>query len=370
MGPRVATATGGLVSLFADFRGGTNYREIYTARSVDIGASFGANLRINPGQNTDSFNIEAAVTGNTVHIVYGTFTTSRKRRIFHSVSTNGGASWSSPQQVSSFDDSAAIYDGFVETGAVVAVSGATVHVAWRDNRAGGLDIYYTRSTNAGATWEAERRLDLGTVAGSSSSFDPVIAAEGSNVYVVWVDDRSGDSFDIYMNRSTTNGASWLGAAMNLDDDPLPHDGSEPAVVATGPGEVTVAWVDLRSGFADIVARHSDSAGMSFDSVLRLDTSTAPGTSASLDLSLAADDEFVVAAWADDRAGAYDIYLNYSLDGGARWQNDDQRLDSGGAGAFDSVSPYVAADGGRADIVWVDSRSGANAQIRYSSLEVP
>ena len=40
----------------------------------------------------------------------------------------------------------------------LAASGNFVHDVWRDNRAGGIEIYYKRSTDAGISWQADTRL--------------------------------------------------------------------------------------------------------------------------------------------------------------------------------------------------------------------
>ena len=44
---------------------------------------------------------------------------------------------------------------------------------------------------------------------------PQIAASGSSVYVVWEDQRTRFD-DIFINRSTDGGASWLGSDRRLD----------------------------------------------------------------------------------------------------------------------------------------------------------
>ncbi|MAQ18531.1 MAG: hypothetical protein CMN30_27505 [Sandaracinus sp.] len=359
IGPRFAINGGGqTVNVhWADFRGGTNYREMYRDRSTDYGATFpNASGRLNPSMNIDAFNVELATSGNNVYVVYEAFTSTRSRHIFFVRSTDAGVNFSAPVQLDHGSGTS-----FVASTPQIAADGTDVHVVWRDNRNGALDIYHVRSTNSGSTWStSDRRIDGGT-AGSASSFDPVIAAENGNVYVAWVDDRSGSSFDIYLNRSTDRGASW-GAATSIDDDPIAHDSVRPQIVTTGTSRVVVAWVDYRFGFADIIARFSDSSGAAFGSAVRLDTGTPAGTSTSFDVALAADGDLVGAAWSDDRSGFLDVHANFSLDGGRTWQPNDYRMDSGTAGSSDSERPDVYVGGGSVHVIWIDHRSGANGDV--------
>ncbi|MEM9071131.1 MAG: MopE-related protein [Myxococcota bacterium] len=344
---------------WSDFRGGTNFREIYSNHSGNNGASFDGNARVNGSgetSNRDSFGVDLAVSGNNVYVVFEAFETTRRRQVYVSRSTDGGETWSTPFQLSTPTAMA-----FVAATPSVAADGTNVYVVWRDNRNGSLDIFLRRSSNSGATWQGEQRIDTGDAAGSNASTAPQVAAEGANAYVVWVDDRDGGSLDIWLNRSTNSGATWLGSAVKLDQDAFPHDSIEPHVVTTGPGQGVVAWVDRRSGFPDILALRSDNAFATFSEPVRVDTGTGPGLSASGELSLAADGDLVAAAWSDDRMGMLDVFANYSLDGGVTWQPQDYRMDTSTVGTSDSQDPAVyAANGGtpRVQVIWVDHRTAA------------
>ena len=65
----------------------------------------------------------------------------------------------------------------------VAANGNTVHVVWYDNRDGNYEIYYKRSTDAGATWGSDTRLTNNT----GISYYPAVAVRGDTVHVVWQD---------------------------------------------------------------------------------------------------------------------------------------------------------------------------------------
>ena len=371
IGPRfgVTGATGRNVSvLWADFQGRGSYREVDTRRSTDgLGTFAGADFRVNPGQNTDSFNVDVAVSGNRVFVTYENFVTPRERHIFFARSNDAGATFDAPLRVDHGSGAA-----FVASTPKIAASGSDVYVVWRDNRNGGLDVFLNRSTNNGGSFAGtDTRLDVGDPAGSAASFAPQIAAEGSNVYAVWVDQRGGASFDIYINRSTDRGATWRPSARNLDADPIAHDSGQPRIIAPRPNTVVVAWVDYRYGFSDVLVSQSDNAAGTFSAPARMDTGTAPGTATSFDLALAGEGDLVATAWADDRSGLFDLYANFSLDGGQTWQPNDTRLDSTAMpGSSDSVSPAIYVAGGRAHVVWVDYRSQTSGagDIYYRRLQ--
>jgi Notch 1 len=358
IGPRVVLSnTDDNSFVWSDFRGGTSYREIYARHSSDYGATFSAtDFKVNPSGPTstrDSFNVELARSGNNVYVVYEGFVSDRSRHVFFSRSTNGGSSFSAPVQVST-----SALATFVAATPQIAAAGSNVYVVWRDNRNGRLDVFLRRSTDSGASFAgvADTRIDTGDTAGSNSSFEPRVAAEGTNVYVTWVDDRDLGSFDIWFNRSTDSGATW-GTSAQLDADPFSHDSIEPHIVAPSAGVAVVAWIDYRSGFPDVLAARSSDSGASFAAPERVDTGNAPGISGAYELDLAANGSRLVAAWADDRSGFLDVYANYSLDGGVTWQPQDYRMDTSTIGTSDSQEPRVFMSTSTAHVVWVDHRLG-------------
>jgi hypothetical protein len=123
-------------------------------------------------------------------------------------------------------------------GPAVGASGSTVHVTWEDNRDGNYEVYYKRSTDNGVNWEPDTRLTLYTGASTGSSID----VSGSNVHVVWTDERDYNS-EIYYKSSVDNGASWS------QDTRLTNNGATSfynSISASGPA-VHVAWYDNRDG---------------------------------------------------------------------------------------------------------------------------
>ncbi len=88
--------------------------------------------------------------------------------IYHKRSTDGGTSWGADSRLTS--DTA--YSGWP----CIAASGTGVHAFWWDGRDGNPEIYYKRSTDAGATWEADTRLTNDT---ATSASIPFVALSGA-----------------------------------------------------------------------------------------------------------------------------------------------------------------------------------------------
>jgi hypothetical protein len=206
------------------------------------------------------------------------------------------------------------------------------------------------------------------LAGGMPSIQPQVSGDDlGNVTVVWADGRDG-AFDIRAQRSTDSGDTWLGADVRVDTDPFDHDSFGPRVV-TRAGVARVVWQDYRDGLPDIHASVATDAGATWlGEDVRADTDAA-GVAGSFDPVIAVDAGVLYVAWVDSRNGAYDIYLNYALDG-LTLQRSDLRLDSDAAGTSDSMGVVLAAGGGRAHAIWIDYRAAGNqsGDIHYRNLQ--
>src|SRR5439155_676161 len=82
-------------------------------------------------------------------------------------------------------------------------SRGTVHAAWEDGRADNWNIFYSNSTNGGATWAANLRVSSEDTPGSYNRPGDYFAIEvgfDDSVNIVWTDGR-GDDFDIFFARN-------------------------------------------------------------------------------------------------------------------------------------------------------------------------
>jgi hypothetical protein len=232
---------------------------------------------------------------------------------------------------------------------VVAFNGTDYVVVWQDDRSGtSSDIYGARVAVDGSL------LDPDGVAISTASYDqrfPAISFDGTNCLVVWEDERNGGSWDIYGTRVAVDGSvvdpSGFAVCTVIADQYYP-------AVAFDGNDYLVVWHDFRaSADADIYG-----ARVAVDGSL-LDPS-------GISISTATDGQYVPAVafnktsylvvWHDERSGgAYDIY-------GARVRVDGTLLDPGGIEISTAVgnqySAAVAFNGTDCLVVWEDGRTGA------------
>jgi hypothetical protein len=229
----------------------------------------------------------------------------------------------------------------------VATRGAVVHAVWYDDRDGNFEVYYKRSTDQGMTWGADTRLTIQ----SGTSWFSSVAASGSVVHVVWMDDRDGN-FEIYYKRSTDGGSNWSADARITNDAAASRF---PSIAASG-SVVHVAWQDTRDGNPEIYHKRSLDGGANWGVDTRLTNDAAD----SIFASLSASGSIVNVAWEEYRDGNAEIYDKHSADGGSTWSAD-MRLTNDPAISF---SPNAWVSGSHVHVVWYDRRDNNNAEVYY------
>lgn len=260
------------------------------------------------------------------------------------------AQWSDS---SALNTPVAVFPNDQEFPAAVSDAEGGVIIGWSDRRAtpSDADIYADRlDANGISLWQSGGRL---LCAAPGLQDGVAMAEDGSGgAIIAWVDRRNGTA-DIYAERINSSG------------DPLwTEDGvpvivaagvqSNPVVVADGSGGGIVVWEDTRSGTPDLYAQKLNAAGSPVWVSSGVGVCVAPGPQ--YDLTAIADGSSgAFIAWADERTGGADVYV--------------QRVTSGGAVAWDSngvavvvlpdqhYRPQLLRDGsGGVYVAWVDWRS--------------
>lgn len=239
-----------------------------------------------------------------------------------------------------FNDS--ISSTFLNYAWCIAAAGDTVHIVWDDNRDGHWEVYYIRSSDGGLTWGP----DIGLSDYPDNSVHPAIGVSGSNVHVVWSDERDGNQ-EIYYKRSIDSGIIW-GADIRLTDDVSVS--ASPSLVVFG-DTIHIVWHDGRNGNDDIYYKRSTDGGTIWSN----DTRLTQGILSSLFPAIAFADSVVHAVWYSD----LEIYYMHSVDAGMSWEPE-QRLTYS---PFLSLFASVAVSGDIVHVIWHDQRNG-NMDIFY------
>jgi hypothetical protein len=245
-------------------------------------------------------------------------------------STDSGATWGNETRIDHAPASA-----YEEGPSVKCDENGHVYTIWYScNR---THVTFNCSTDYGQTWRpSDLRVDTDLTSGHQKGYPSLASDQTGNVYAAWSDWRDGSDTwrgpirTIYFNRSTNYGAAW-GTDIRLDSmGPSPKAGPEygPQLACTTDGTVYAVWEDKRYGGEwDIFFNRSTNHGATWGTDTRLDTDT-PGAYRSFRPQLACDAQGgVYAAWEDWREGYHHIYMNYSLDRGATWQASDLRVDT-------------------------------------------
>ncbi|MEW6599519.1 MAG: exo-alpha-sialidase, partial [Nitrospirota bacterium] len=364
-----ADESGNVYVAWQDVRNGLS--DIYFNYSHDHGATWQPNdIRLDRGTPGIAESYMLQMTADDNGRVYAVWLDDRNGAgdIYFNYSTDHGATWQTNDIRVNHTPGA-----WATTAPMISSDGnGHVYIAWLDQRNGPYDIYFNYSSDYGASWQAnDVRLDTDAAGAAYSQNLAIDADANGHVYAAWIDSRNG-SQDIYFNRSSDYGATWQAGDTRLDTNPAGASNSfYPRISSDENGHVYIAWYDYRNGNTDIYFNRSSDYGATWQANdARLDTNTA-GASHSLDHRIISDESGrVYVTWYDYRNGAPDIYFNYSTDYGSTWKANDIRLDTNSPGAAYSYIPWLSSDEkGDVFVVWNDQRNGQYYDIYINRITV-
>jgi hypothetical protein len=230
-------------------------------------------------------------------------------------------------------------------------------IAWLDDRNGGFDIYAQRIDSEGeSVWPVGGVLVCTTQAGEPGL---EIMSDGSGgAIIVWLDYRSGSSWDIYAKHIDANGVpGWA-----QDGAPLctaSGDQYAPVIASDGSGGAIIAWVDLRNGYSGAYAQRIDSNGEVKWAQDGMPFYVGTYLFEYFTCQIVSDGAGgAIVTW-PDVLNPYSVYVRaqrIDASGSMKWQSDGVELS--GTGFF----PQIASDGnGGAVIAWDDHRRWAESK---------
>ncbi|HSA32286.1 MAG TPA: DUF4215 domain-containing protein [bacterium] len=228
----------------------------------------------------------------------------------------------------------------------VAFDGTNYLVVWADYRTGNWDIYGGRVKTDGTVLEATATNIMISNASNTQEW-PDVAFNGTNYLVVWHDVRTG-SWDIYGGRVATNGTVLDGTGVAIS---AAGNNQNYPVVASDGTNYFVVWLDYRSGGSDIYGARVDTYGNTTDPLGIL---VSNATNSQELPSIVFDGTNYFAVWHDNRNGGnWDIYGARIAANGTVTDTTGILISSG---MNNQYSPAVAYDGTNYLVVWQDYRS--------------
>jgi len=171
--------------------------DIYLARSTNGGVTFSPNIRVNSYTADSQTYPELAIDGD--EVVYVVWLDGRRQAdgsydVYMARSIDLGESFGNEIRVSDADVSTTAFDLYP---VITAAGHGFVAVAWYDERTDDWDTYMTRSNDAGLTVLPSWRVN--DLTANSQSVPDIFMTSNLDVYCVYRDRSSGD-FDIYFVR--------------------------------------------------------------------------------------------------------------------------------------------------------------------------
>jgi hypothetical protein len=245
------SGNGNIYTSFTDFQSNRD-NGIKFDRSTDGGSTWSSAISLGGAQGSN------IVVGpdHSVYVFFWNVVHGRKENIQVRKSTNQGASFGPAVTVAALATTGSNGDlglGFRTNAfpqAAVNAANGNLYVVWNDKGAGTDrgDIFFSQSTDGGATWSAP--IKLNDDATTNDQWQPAIAVtpDGTHVFVTWYDrrlDPANSLIDRFGVIGTISGSTiTFGANGRITDTSFPAVfGQDPAINATYMGDYDQAAAD-------------------------------------------------------------------------------------------------------------------------------
>src|SRR5712664_2459027 len=343
--PRIAADTHGAINVVWEDDTPGNL-DVMFSHSTDGGLTFSTPLNVsNDAPNSDSPQIAADASGN-LYILWEN--TSVTLAVVFSRSTDGGVTFSTPVNVStnaggSFSPQMAVDPG------------GNISVVWEDDAFTSSDISFSRSADHGATFSIPKSLSNNI--GNSVSPQVTVDLTG-NINVSWQNDGPGNP-DIFFSRSSDKGATFS-TPKNLSNSP--GLSNAPQIKVDAGGNINVVWADNNPPDLnpDVFFVRSSDGGATFSAAQNVSQNSGFSSNPWLTVDAGAN---INVAWEDNTPGNRDIFFARSTDSGATFPTPVNLSADSGL----SLAAQIAADkNGNINVAWQDHTPGIS-QIFFSRL---
>jgi hypothetical protein len=210
--------------------------DIWYTTSSDGGVTWSAPSQITTDYDSDYDPAITVTADGKIWVVWCSYR-SGNDDIWYKMSADGGMTWSDDNQLTTDPN-------WDYSPVITQTDDGTVWVVWESGQSGGSDLWYRTSSDGGGTWSADSPIDLGGMWG----YSPAIAQ--TNDGKIWVAFWSWASrnYDIWYTTSSDGGATWSGASQFTRFVGFDW---EPAATALASGHLALAWISDRSVNYDI-----------------------------------------------------------------------------------------------------------------------
>lgn len=185
----------------------------------------------------------------------------------------------------------------------LAIVGDSMYAVWQDSTPGNFEVFFASSIDAGATFSEP--VNIGNTGGPVTS--PRIAAEGSNVYVIWQDGSLGAN-EIFFT-SSADGGTTFEEARNISNDGSSATFGQVTVVDNN--ALLVVWQGTSSGNDEIYLTSSNDAGASFSDPINISNNEGSSITPQVDLS---SNGTTYVTWVDSTPENLEIFFSKGING--------------------------------------------------------
>lgn len=256
--------------------------------------------------------------------------------IYYTESTDYGATWLVPRRVSSeFRDS---FNPYIFTG-----TSGKVYMVWdRQVDGGASQIFFSRSNNSGLMWSRAAAITNSDVHSWQARG---IVDENGNLLVVWTEYKRNRNYEVYFSRSNDDGSTWSPPVSIYAHS---SKSVEP-VIATGQGQtVFVAWKNILPEKGNVFSSRSLDGGITWEPPIN-HSNTADDECREPVMATAKDGNPCIAWHQSIVGGGFDVMFTYSSGYGQSWSPASEISGP----SFYSSFPALAPDRfGNVNAVWV------------------
>ena len=187
----------------------TGNNELYFVKSNDSGKNFSTPINLSNDKGASAAS-QIAASHNNVYVTWWDNTTGNWEVLSRASNNNGtvfldavmlkGIGRSPMKHLNSPSSNTTSVDTIV-----AAVTGNKEYVAWWDNTTGNWEVFLAKSTNGGKTFVSP--IDISN-SPDASSVGARIAAQGSNVYIAWMDIKPNGQKQVMFRASNDNGRTF------------------------------------------------------------------------------------------------------------------------------------------------------------------
>lgn len=250
----MAVEPGGAIHLaWTQFDLSSGFEDVFFARSTDGGRSFSPPRNLSNTNSPVDFAFRPALVVDPAGAVGASFTrvagAAPLRNIFFTRSTDGGATFSPPVNITGVGSSR-VAPAWAAPPSLVTDADGNIVMTFTvfDQTRGEQEIYFTRSTTGGRSFSRPVGISRSGLLGGTALL-PVVRVTGSTIIAIWQETKTGDT-EIFFTASGDGGRSF-GEPVNLSVSG--GQSVSPAMTVDAGGRVLVFWRDDVSGATQIYA---------------------------------------------------------------------------------------------------------------------